>query len=356
MNTARCLSATGRSRTRMGEVPRFAEGLYELSPHTYAWMVPNGSWGETNLGLLRCGDQSVLIDTCWDLHFMQEMLAHADAVVQPAPIGHVINTHTDGDHCWGNQLFAKQCITSTHAAAMAMRRHPPAQLRALQRGAALLQHIPVAQIDRMGRYMGDMLRPYRFDGVQLTTANRTFTGETSMVVNGVSLHLIEVGPAHTAGDCIVHVPERDVIYAGDILFVGVTPVAWAGPVSRIVAALRRIAALGARHIVPGHGPLASLVDVQRQIDYWDWAQSTLQALARTGLDPLQACRNCLNSAAFANSPFATWTAPERLFTTACTLYREWGIETPTLPGPLGTLDHFRKQASLVPAVAKHLQA
>ena len=346
MKTARLIAGTGRKQTRMGEVPLFAEGLYELAPDTFAWMVPNGSWGETNLGLLRCGDRSVLIDTCWDLHFMREMLNHAAPVLAHAPVRQVINTHADGDHCWGNQLFADQAITSTQASAKQMHHHTPSQLRALQWGASLFRHLPFGHVDTLGRYMGAMLRPYRFKGVRVQAANRTFSGETSIDVNGVKVCLIEVGPAHTDGDCIVHVPQRGVVYAGDVLFVGVTPVAWSGPVSRIVSALRRIQGIQAEIIVPGHGPLASLADVQLQIDYWDWAQSSLYELAQTGMNPHQATQACLKSRAFKASEFARWLAPERLFTSACTLYREWGLATPSSAGPLGTLDHFRLQASV----------
>lgn len=352
MNNARLIAATGRERTRMGARPHFDEGLYELRPDTYAWMVPNGSWGETNLGLIRCGDQSVLIDTCWDLHFMREMLVHSATVIERAPISHVINTHADGDHCWGNQLFADRVVTSTQASARQIHQHPPAQLRALQWGSKLFQRLPIGDVDALGRYMGDMLRPYRFGGVKVMAANQTFSGTATIEVNGVVLRLMEVGPAHTDGDCIVHVPERQVVYTGDILFVGVTPVAWAGPVSRIVSALEQVKALHSEVIVPGHGPLATLADVQSQIDYWDWLQSSLEPMARAGMPPEPASRHCLQSEGFKDSPFAAWIAPERLFTSACTLYREWGLDTGGLVGPLGALDHFRKQARLTSGLAR----
>ena len=344
--TPRLIAGTGRSRTRMGDAVRFAEGLHEVAPDTFAWMVPNGSWGETNLGLVRCGDQSVLIDTCWDLHFMREVLQHAEPVLRHAPIRHLVNTHADGDHCWGNQLFAHVPITATRASAAQIRQHPPLQLRALQLGSALMRRVPVARVDALGRYMGDMLRPYRFQGVKVLAPNRTFSGETTLDVGGVQLQLTEVGPGHTDGDCIVHLPQRDVVFTGDILFVGVTPVAWAGPVSGIVAALERVLALRPQVIVPGHGWLATAADVQLQIDYWEWAQCSLRPLARSGLTPWQASRACLDSAAFRGSPFATWLAPERLFTSACTLYREWGLETGARGGPIGALDHFRLQATV----------
>jgi cyclase len=115
--------------------------------------------------------------------------------------------------------------------------------------------------------------------------------------------------------------------------------------------LKLIQSLNVAVIVPGHGPLATLADVQHQIDYWDWLQTTLHPLAHGGMGAHQASELCLRSQGFQSSAFAQWLAPERLYTSACTLYREWGLPLPSWPGPLGALNHFRVQASLVCAVA-----
>lgn len=52
------------------------------------------------------------------------------------------------------------------------------------------QHLPIGNVDALGRYMGDMLRPYRFKGVKVVAANHTFSGEASVEVNGILLRLI----------------------------------------------------------------------------------------------------------------------------------------------------------------------
>ena len=344
----RLLAGTGRAITRMGEAAAFAEGLYQIAEHTFAWMVPNGSWGETNLGLITCSRQTVLIDTCWDLHFTREMLQHAEATLTRAPITRVINTHADGDHCWGNQLFSGSIITATRACVEHMMHPSPRQLWVIKRGAKLLRSLPSAGLKSLGRYMGGMLAPYEFQKLRVTPAQETFSGETTITVEGVILQLIETGPGHTDGDCIVWVPERQVVFAGDILFVGVTPVAWTGPVENIRRGLRRLLELKPQVIVPGHGPLAHHSDVQDQVDYWDWLESTLEPMARSGLSPFDASRRCLQRDDFRSSAFARWRCPERIFTSACTLYRHWGVTPQTLSGPLGALDHFRKQSMLLP--------
>lgn len=340
------LGGPSRGVTRFGEPARFNEGLYRLGPRAYAWMVPNGSWGETNLGLIDCGGQSVLVDTCWDVRFTQEALDFAADIVQRSPIEFVINTHADGDHCWGNQLFRDKPIIATHACMHQMHHQHPRQLHALKLGGRLMRHVPLAGIDKFGHYMHQMFKPYGFGQVVITDPTEGFSVQKTLTVKGVDIVITEVGPGHTDGDCIVHVPDQRVAYAGDIVFVGVTPVAWSGPVENIVAGLRRLMSLKADVIVPGHGPLATQHDVQRLIDYWDVAQEGLYLRHRQGMSAFEASRDLLFSPAFQRQGFLQWDSPERLLTSACTLYRHWGAKPGRWPGKLGVMDQLRQQAIL----------
>ena len=70
-----------------------------------------------------------------------------------------------------------------------------------------------------------MLAPFRFDDITVVPPTRTFAGRLSVDVGGREVELIEVGPAHTAGDVLVHVPDARVMLAGDILFIDGTPIA-----------------------------------------------------------------------------------------------------------------------------------
>ncbi|RZL00781.1 MAG: MBL fold metallo-hydrolase [Rubrivivax sp.] len=346
MKNAEWLGGPPRSRTRFGEPARFKEGLYRLSPRAHAWMVPNGSWGETNIGLIDCGGQSVLVDTCWDVKFTQEALDFAADIVRHSPIEFVINTHADGDHCWGNQLFKDKPIIATHACLHQMHHQHPRQLQALKLGGRLLRHVPLAGIDKFGHYMHQMFKPYGFGEVVITDPSEGFSVQKTLTVKGLDIVITEVGPGHTDGDCIVHVPDQRVVYAGDILFVGVTPVAWSGPVENIVAGLRRLLSLQVDVIVPGHGPLATRHDVQRLIDYWEVVQEGLHRRCRQGMSALEAARDLLFSAGFVQQGFLQWDSPERLLTSACTLYRHWGASSASLPGKLGVVDQLRQQAVL----------
>ena len=77
---AKCIAPTGANATRFGEAPLYQEGLYDLGRGVYAWMVPNGSWGEANAGLFVTAQESLLIDTLWDVRSTR-------VIVPPRPRG-----------------------------------------------------------------------------------------------------------------------------------------------------------------------------------------------------------------------------------------------------------------------------
>lgn len=347
--------------TRFGEIPLFREGLYHLKDGCYAWMVPNGSWGETNIGLIDCGGESVLIDTCWDPNLTRSMLSHMQPVLQSSPVEYLINTHGDGDHCWGNQLLAAKPIYATRACAAGMRHYSPASLRALTHTGRVLKRLPLGSLRLFGHYMSGMFAPYDFSEVTLTEPNQTFSGEQTLTVRGREIVMLEVGPGHTDGDAFVWIPDRSVLYAGDVIFTGVTPVMWAGPVENICRALQRVLEMKPAVIVPGHGPLATQMDIQHLLDYWEFLQDNLHPLSTRGMSSYDAACEVAASKSFRQQPFARWDSPERIVTNARNLYREWGIDEPSLPGTLQTMNLFRQQACLAfsmteasPTVMRHL--
>jgi cyclase len=96
--------------------------------------------------------------------------------------------------------------------------------------------------------------------------------------------------AHTTNDSIVWIPDRSVLYAGDLLFNGGTPFVIAGSVSGLLAVLDDIRALDARTIVPGHGDVCGPEVVDRVADYLVFVQQVAKDGKEAGLSPLDAAR------------------------------------------------------------------
>ena len=346
------LNGPGRAYTRFGKTPQFKEGLYKIGDHTYAWMVPNGSWGESNTGLIDCNGASVLVDTCWDLPYTTEMVDASRSILQASPIQYLINTHSDGDHFWGNQLFKDKEIIASHKCIERMHHLKPISLTALKTMGRLLAHVPMFHLNTFGRYMHEMVRPYNFKGVALTPATHGFSDEKRLTVNDVEIHIEEAGPAHTDGDAIVYLPDEDILFAGDLLFLNSTPVVWAGPAETWIAGLKKIMAKKPKIIVPGHGPVTDCTGVQLVIDYLEMIHEALETCCKKGLKPEEAGEAIIFGTAFQSSPFACWDSPERIVTSAHTLYRHWGAYKSGLPEVVETLTIMRKQAILAKKIAR----
>jgi cyclase len=298
---------------------RFAGGLLEVATGVHAWLQPNGSWGESNAGLVVGDGASLLVDTLWDLRLTGRMLAAMRPLVERAPIATVVNTHSDGDHWWGNQLVGEAEIVATDAAARVMARESPSEMTRFSGLAAafrMLGGLPVAYPKRedlatIGRFVGEVLRPFQFAEVRLTRPSRTFHDELALEIGGREVRLIEVGPAHTPGDLVVHVPDAHTVIAADILFIGVTPVMWTGPVERWLAALERLVDSGAETFVPGHGPVCGVAEIERLADYWRWLESAARRRLAAGASPAAVARELVLGDEIAARGFADWLDPER---------------------------------------------
>ena len=114
----------------MAERWTYTHGLKGLGNGLYAWLQPDGGWGWSNAGLIRDGDQSLLVDTLFDMPLTRTMLgAMQDATgLAPEDIGVIVNTHANGDHCHGNGCCPQAEIIASEASAKEMIEVPPAML------------------------------------------------------------------------------------------------------------------------------------------------------------------------------------------------------------------------------------
>ena len=171
------------------------------------------------------------------------------------------------------------------------------------------------------------MRRFDFASVTARLPTEAFDGQRDLQVGDRAVRLLELGPAHTAGDAIAHVPDAGVVFTGDILFVEGTPIMWAGPVSNWLAACDRILELDARVIVPGHGPVtdaSGVRDVQRYLTY---VRDEARARFDAGMDAVTAADD------IDIADFRDWGDPERIAVNVATLYREFDPSLPELPVP-----------------------
>jgi cyclase len=307
--------------------------LREVADGVFAYLQ-KGSWGFSNAGLVAAADGALLVDTLYDPKLAARMLDRMRRAVPGARrIETVVNTHANGDHCWGNQLLRDANIVSTKAAAAEMAELSPKLMAALVRASRLISALgplartPLRMLGRIGvaragaladaaEFIADHFGAFDFRAVSLTLPTTTFSGLASLRVGDRSVEVIEVGPAHTQGDAIVHLPKERVAFAGDILFIGSHPIVWEGPVANWIAACDRLLELDVDVIVPGHGPVTDKEGVRRTKRYWERLTETARKGREAGAGADEIARGLLAEA------FDGWTEAHRLVANVDAICRE----------------------------------
>jgi cyclase len=246
------------------DVPARPE-VFEVSTGIYAYIQPDGTWWINNTGFL-VGSQGVIsIDSC---STERRTRAYQDAIaaVTAAPVRTVVNTHHHGDHTFGNCLFPGAAIVA----------HERARAEAIAFGPP--RDLPFWD----GPDWGDLALDPPFV---------TFADEIAVHVGDLRAQVRYVGtPAHTTNDSIVWIPERSVLFCGDLIFNGGTPFLLMGSVSGTVEVLEHVVRpLGAQIIVPGHGPVfEDRGPIDATLDYLRFVQDVAARSHAAGLPPLQA--------------------------------------------------------------------
>jgi cyclase len=294
---------------------QYTKGLHDLGHGCFAYLQPDGSWGWSNAGLVTDGEQTLLVDTLFDLPLTAQMLkTMRDAVPAARKIGKLVNTHANGDHVFGNQLVEGAEIIACRACAEEFAESPPSMLIALQTGWK--------NLGEGGAFFHEVMGS-RFDwnGIVNTPPTTLFDQTMEVKIGNKRLVLTHLGSAHTRGDVLVHVPADRALYTGDLLFVGGHPVIWAGPVENWMKACDYILGLDVEVIVPGHGPIADKAAVRELRSYFEYISAQARKHFDNGVPYEEAARK------ISLDRFAGWLDPERIIINVASLYRQFSGPT-----------------------------
>jgi len=276
----------------------------------YAYLQPDGTWGWSNAGIVTDGEASLLIDTLYDLKLTREMLdTMRKSIPAASHIDMLVNTHANGDHCWGNELVTgAQIIASARTAEEMTTAISPTVVAMLLKRAQ--------ELGQLGEFLSHAFGSFDFDNITLTLPTKTFEDELILKVGDKEVHLIEVGPAHTLGDTLVYIPADRVVFTADILFIGGHPIIWAGPTSNWLRACDRILAMDVETIVPGHGPITDKKGVAEVKGYLEYIYQEARKRYEAGMSAQEAARD-INL-----DRYATWTDGERIAANVASIFRE----------------------------------
>ncbi|WP_431727018.1 MBL fold metallo-hydrolase [Verrucosispora sp. TAA-831] len=271
--------------------------LVPVAPDVYAYVQRPGGWCIGNAGIVVGTDRVVVVDTAATRDRAEALLAQVRRVA-PGRAQVVVNTHHHGDHVFGNCVFPADAEIVAHEQAR-------------------------AEMARTGLAMRELWPDVDWSGIRLRLPGVTLREQLTLDPGGVRVELMHLGPAHTTNDVVVWLPQRRVLFAGDVVFSGRTPFVLMGSVTGSLDALARIRALRPRVVVSGHGEVSGPEVLDATEAYLHW----LRGLARQGvadrLPALAAARGATGH------PFAHLPEAERL---VANLHRAYAEERGEAPG------------------------
>lgn len=190
-----------------------------------------------NIGLSIGNDGILMIDD--QFANASEELMNQIKKKSKKPIQFLVNTHHHGDHTGGNANFAKE-------------------------GAVIVSH------ENVRKHLNETLNNATEKTATTSDAmlpTITFNEDLNFYYNGEKVMVFHVHNAHTDGDGVVYFTESNVIHTGDVFFNGRYPYIDAengGSLKGYLEALEKIMLLADADtkIIPGHGKLASKIDLQ----------------------------------------------------------------------------------------------
>ena len=240
-----------------------APRLQEVADGIHVYFQPDGSWCLSNSGVL-VGPRSVLLIDTAATEPRARALREAVATLTALPARTLVNTHHHGDHTYGNFVFPEATIIG----------HALARNEILAAGLQLKVLWPDVE-------WGD---------IEIVPPDVTFTDRLTLYAGELEVQLIYVGPAHTTNDVVAWIPERGVVFAGDIVFNGGTPFCMMGSIAGSLEAIDTLRGLGATTVISGHGGVAGPEVYDINAAYLRWIQETARSALAAGLSPLEAAR------------------------------------------------------------------
>ena len=239
----------------------YVEGLSALGAPANQNFISNAAFVVTPAGV-------VVIDALGSPVLAERLLAEIGKVTRQ-PVTHVIVTHYHADHVYGLQTFKA------------------AGARILAQRAAKDYIGSDVAVKRL-QDSRQTLAPWVDDKTVLVPADQWIDGPIALTVGGVKIEVQPVGPAHTAEDLVVYLPQEKVLFAGDLVFRRRIPFVGQADSGRWIAALDALLVFDAAVVMPGHGPLSTdaRADMQSTRDYLVYLRAVMGPAARN-LEPFE---------------------------------------------------------------------
>jgi glyoxylase-like metal-dependent hydrolase (beta-lactamase superfamily II) len=269
------------------KLEKLADGIY-AAIHNNA-----GGYAICNAGIIDLGDKTIVIDPFISPTAARDLKQHAEYLTGK-PVSLVLNLDPHSDHTSGNQVFVPEAdIIGTYSARKYIVDHFDNEFEYNKKTAQgeLLQ-IQKKLKEASGNEKAELTlweAEYKAIIASLTELKMTLPNITindTMVIYGSKRRVIIIptGTGHTNGDMVAYLPDDNIIFMSDQLFVKCHPYFGDGDPESLKNNLRQIIALNPKIAVPGHGPVGDINSLYMMIDYIETLTDMVKKEIQKGTD------------------------------------------------------------------------
>lgn len=215
--------------------------------------------GQGARGGVYIGDDAVLvIDAKMNQESVDQVIAAMHQLTDK-PIKYLVNTHSDGDHVWGNQFFPETVTIIAHENCRQEFFHPKRD------GSA-----------------SDWSKPELAPFLPAVT----FRDKMTLHLGAKTVELWYFGVGHTTGDIVVYFPEEKTAFIGDQFFLTrpqlIHSYKGGNSFDHVVTLTRMLETLDAEYFCSGHSDRVDRAAIRNHIDHMKKFQAKVKALVAAG--------------------------------------------------------------------------
>ncbi len=275
------------------QIPSWPTEMVKLTDSAYAYIQTKGTFGLSNAGLIIGKDCALLVDTLNSVPEAQTFFAAVSQVTNKKA-KYILVTHSHPDHIGGNHLVPEATVICHHQCYAEMKKMAQFEMEETQQ----------------------VITDGSFTRVFSSLPEITFDNSLHLNLADKRIELLHFGFAHTQGDVAVYIPEEQVLFCGDLIFLYSTPMGFGGFSPGWIEALTKMADLPARVYIPGHGPPTDRNGLLKCRNYLNLIYDSAKKFYKAGLTYKEAASRV------SLGEFAGWAEPERVIGNMACIYRE----------------------------------
>ncbi len=230
--------------------------MIEVAENIFAFINDNGA---ANSGFILTRDSVIVVDSTFFPSKAREILKDI-RILTHKKIKYLINTHYHANHIFGNVVFEDATIVASELT--------KEFLEKLKDNFVSIYAVKYPDIKN------------DLKDVKVLTPTLTFKNSKTFNFKNKTVRIMRMG-GHSPDSSIVHIMPDNVIFAGDLIYSGLHPhITQDSNIREWKTALRKIKALNPSFIVPGHGELCGVEEVDKTLEYFEILEKKIREIMR----------------------------------------------------------------------------